>query len=139
MGYTKYLRYLVKDLNLESNINFLGRMSADEIAKQISVSHIVVIPSAIENAPNSLAESELVGVPTIASFVGGNMDMMTHNVDGFLYCYNEPGMLAEYVSRIFDDDKLALELSKNAHQTAMKRHDPEMLEKMLLSIYKKIE
>ena len=82
-------------------------MNAQDVAVRLSCSHVAVIPSAIENAPNSLAEAELVGTPVIASFVGGNMDMLTHNVDGFLYCYNEPGMLAEYIGRVFNDEELA--------------------------------
>lgn len=138
MGYTKYLRHLVKRLNVEDNIEFLGRMNAQDVAVRLSCSHVAVIPSAIENAPNSLAEAELVGTPVIASFVGGNMDMLTHNVDGFLYCFNEPGMLADYISRIFDDDEMAIKMSKSAHLTASKRHNPESLEKTLLSIYQQL-
>ena len=138
MGYTKYLRYLVKKLNVESNIEFLGKMNAQEVANRLAISHVAVIPSAIENAPNSLAEAELVGTPVVASFVGGNMDMMKHNVDGFLYCYNEPGMMAEYISDIFDDDVLASRFSNNAKTIAKERHNPEVLENTIISIYKKI-
>lgn len=138
MGYTKYLRHLVKTYSLATNIHFLGKMTAEDIAEQISKSNVVVIPSSIENAPNSLAEAELVGTPTIASYVGGNMDMLTHNVDGFLYCFNEPGMLAEYIGRIFDDDEMAINMSKSAHLTASKRHNPELLEKTLISIYQQL-
>lgn len=63
------------------------------------------------------------------------MDMLEHNKDGFLYCYNEPNMLAEYLSQIFESDDLANCLSEHARATARKRHDPDTLEKTILGIY----
>ena len=134
-GYQKYLSYLIKKYNLSSNIEYTGFLLAEQLAEQLTKVHAVVIPSSIENAPNSLAEGELVGTPTIATFVGGNMDMLEHNKDGFLYCYNEPNMLAEYITRIFESDELAMQLSQHARKTARLRHDPATLEKTILNIY----
>ena len=134
-GYAKYLKHLIKEYDIEKNIVHTGFLTADELATKLSKVHAVVIPSSIENAPNSLAEGELVGTPTVATFVGGNMDMLEHNKDGFLYCYNEPNMLAEYITRIFESDELAMQLSQHARETARLRHDPATLEKTILNIY----
>ena len=135
-GYTKYLNHLIKKYELANNIIFTGYLNADQLAYKLSKTHVIVIPSAIENAPNSLAEAEIVGAPIVATFVGGNMDMLTHNEDGFLYCYNEPNMLASYIDKIFQSDELALKFSKNASEKARFRHNPDDLECRLLNIYK---
>lgn len=137
-GYIKYLNHLRKSLCIYDNIVFTGYLTAEALAEKLSKVNVVVIPSSIENAPNSLAEAELVGTPCIASFVGGNMDMLTHEQDGYLYCYNEPNMLAEYISRIFTSKEQAMRLSENARATSRLRHDPEKLENQLLTIYKEI-
>ena len=134
-GYIKYLNQLIKELDISSNIFFTGYLSPKELANKLEQVNVVIIPSSIENAPNSLAEAQLVGTPCIASFVGGNMDMMDHKKDGFLYCYNEPNMLAEYIRQIFESENLANKISENAKVTALKRHNPEFLEKRLLEIY----
>ena len=134
-GYVKYLNDLIRELNIKNNILFTGYLSAAELTEKLEVVNTVIIPSAIENAPNSLAEAQIVGTPTIATFVGGNMDMLKHNEEGYLYCYNEPNMLAEYISRIFDNDELANSFSSCSRKTARMRHDPDTLEKMLLAIY----
>ena len=134
-GYINYLKHLMKDLGVESHVCYTGVLNAEQMAARTASVNAVIIPSSIENAPNSLAEAEITGTPTIATFVGGNMDMLTHNEEGFLYCYNEPNMLAEYISRIFDSDELATKFSNNAKKTARSRHDPEMLEGTLLQIY----
>lgn len=134
-GYVNYLRHLIKELDVDKQVSFTDILNADQMAERMAKVNAVIIPSSIENAPNSLAEAQIVGTPTIASFVGGNMDMLKHNEEGFLYCYNEPNMLAEYISRIFDSDELAESFSRNGMNTARKRHDPEILERQLIDIY----
>lgn len=137
-GYSKYLRYLVEKYGIREHIVFTGRLSAEKLAEKLTKMNVVVVPSSIENAPNSLAEAELVGTPVVASFVGGNMDMLEHGKDGFLYCYNEPNMLAEYITRIFESDDLAEEISKHSRSTSYNRHNPEILESILLEIYNSV-
>lgn len=137
-GYVRYLKTLIKKYKIEENIEFTGYLNAESLAKRLETIHTVIVPSAIENAPNSLAEAEIVGTPVVASFVGGNMDMLEHGKDGFLYVYNEPNMLAEYITRIFESDDLACSLSANSRQTARNRHDKKLLESTLISIYDKI-
>lgn len=134
-GYVRYLYDLAKKLNIFNNIHFTGYEEASGMAQLLRKSHVAVIPSAIENAPNSLAEAMMIGTPCIASYVGGNMDMLNHNEEGFLYCYNEPYMLAEYIRQIFESDELAIKFSKCARKTAMKRHNPISLVDRLLGIY----
>ena len=99
------------------------------------MTHVALIPSAIENSPNSLAEAMLVGTPIVASYVGGVPDMLKDKEEGFLYCYNDPGMLATYISKIFESDELASYFSNNSRKTAWKRHDPLQLENTLIDIY----
>lgn len=137
-GYMNYLKHLIKDLGVEDQVCYTGVLNAEQMAERTASVNAVIIPSSIENAPNSLAEAEITGTPTIATFVGGNMDMLKHDEEGFLYCFNEPNMLAEYISRIFDSDELAMKFSKNAKNTARKRHDPQLLEDTLLQIYKNV-
>ena len=56
----------------------------------------------------------LLGVPCVASYVGGTCDMLEHNKEGFLYTYTEPAILAEYIKRMFEDDELCMKFSNNA-------------------------
>ena len=137
-GYINYLKHLIRDLDVEDNVYYTGVLNAEQMAAKTASVNAVIIPSSIENAPNSLAEAEITGTPTIASFVGGNMDMLKHEEEGFLYCFNEPNMLAEYISRIFDSDELAIKFSNNAKNTARKRHDPKVLEDTLMNIYNEV-
>ncbi len=137
-GYAKYLKHLIREFRIEDIIHYTGVLSSQQLAQLLSKVNVHVVPSSIENAPNSLAESMIVGTPSIASFVGGNMDMLKHNEEGFLYCYNEPNMLAEYISTIFASRELAETFSIKSRETSHRRHDPDTLVDTLLNIYKDI-
>ena len=41
--------------------------------------------SYIENSPNSVGEAQMVGVPVVASRVGGTDSMVEHGKTGFMY------------------------------------------------------
>ena len=135
-GYTRYIRKKIRDLGLEDRIVFTGYLNADALAERLSRTHVCVIPSAIENAPNSLAEAMIVGTPCVASHVGGNAEMMDYGRLGLLYCYYEPQLLAERIERLFETPDLARSFSALGREYTRKKHDPEHLEHTLLDIYR---
>lgn len=134
-GYGKYIKTLIKKYQLESNITFLGALSADKMKKYYLSSHIFICPSSIENSPNSLGEAQILGTPCIASYVGGIPNMVTHDHDGLLYRFEEIEMLAQLIQQIFEHDSLTDKLSKNSIVTASARHDRLKNLKTLLDIY----
>ena len=100
--------------------------------------HIFICPSSIENSPNSVGEAQIIGVPTIASYVGGIPDMIEHGKTGLLYRFEEIEMLAHFIRTIFINKELALQLSKNGIIAAEKRHNREEVTKSYLDLYKDI-
>lgn len=134
-GYTRYIRKRIRDLGLESRIEFTGYLHADALAEKLSRTHVCVIPSAIENAPNSLAEAMIVGTPCVAGHVGGSAEMMDYGRLGLLYCYYEPQLLAERIERLFENPDLAKSFSTQGREYTRQKHAPERLENMLLAIY----
>ena len=137
-GYTKYIRSMIKKYDIEENIVFTGYLSATELAERLSSVQACVVPSVIENAPNSLAEGMIVGTPCIASYVGGNAEMLDNGLGGYLYRYNEFAMLADRISYVFENPEDARCKSCYAKEFARRRHDPETLEKTIMNIYQDV-
>lgn len=79
----------------------------------------------------------MLGVPVIASYVGGVSDMVEHGETGLLYRFEEVEMLAMAIDSILSDPALALKLSKQGQESASKRHDRKTNLTQLLSIYNK--
>ncbi len=70
-GYYLYLKHLVKVLNLEGNVVFLGALNASEIVDQMYKSNIFVVPSFIESASLTLLEAMEMEIPIITTYTGG--------------------------------------------------------------------
>ena len=137
-SYPKYLESLIRDNHLEEYITFTGWLDEESMCKRFLKSHVFVMPSSIENSPNSLGEAMLLGVPCISSDVGGVKNLMTHGSEGFIYPADEPYIIPYYVDKIFSSDELAGEFSRNAQAHAAKIHDREENFRRLMSIYREI-
>ncbi len=137
-GYGRYIINLIEKYKLNNNVIFLDVLSEEKILDRLLKTHVFVSPSAIENSSNSLGEAMLLGMPCVASNVGGTMDMLVHKKEGFLYPYTEPAMLAYYISQYFENNDLCIEYGKNAKQVASQRHNPQENTKKIIDIYKSI-
>ena len=80
----------------------------------------------------------ILGVPCVASYVGGIPDMLKDKDEGFLYQHDAPYMLAHYVCTIFENEDLALKFSKNAREHALMTHDRKENTRRLIEIYSEI-
>lgn len=137
-GYGKIIHSLIKKYNLDENINFMGNLYKERMVEEFLTSNLFVCPSAIENSPNSLGEAQLLGVPTIASYVGGVSSMVKHKEDCLLYPFEDYETLAFYIKQVFVNKELALKLSLNGRERAMKRHNRKANANEMINIYKKI-
>ncbi len=134
-GYIKYINGIISEFNLRENISFTGYLEADKLAETLSKVSVCVNPSAIENAPNSVAEAMIVGTPCVASYVGGSPEMLDNGKAGYLYRYDEYAMLADRISYVFENPNDACLKSDYSRELSRKRHDPNTLESKLISIY----
>lgn len=137
-SYANYIKELIGKLKLKKNVVFTGILDEHQMCKRYLKSHVFVCPSSIENSPNSLGEAMILGVPCVASDVGGVSDMLKHKKEGFVYQTDAPYMLAHYVCEIFENGDLALKFSRNARIHALKTHDVVANTKRLTEIYRGI-
>lgn len=136
--YGNIITRLIRRLHLEGHISFVGRLSEEEMRTQYIQSHVYVNASALENSSNSIGEAQLIGVPVVASFVGGTDTMVRNNETGLLFPLEDTARLAYCISRIFENDDFAQELSAREQLTAQARHNKETNRYALLRIYKTI-
>lgn len=131
------VKYFEKKLHISSsevNVFFHGRVLASVIKDSLAKSDVFVHPSYIENSSNAIAEAMLLGVPTVAQYVGGNPSML-RNDSGVLVAANEPYMLANAIMRMREQN-YAEEYSQRALAVARERQNTETIIKNLVDIYK---
>ena len=137
-GYGKYIKKLINHYNLTNHVTFTGPLDEAGIISEYLNANVFVCPSSIENSPNSLAEAQILGVPTIAAYVGGVSDMIKHNFDGLIYRFEEVEMLAENIRELFSNKSLANSISKNGILTAELRHNVCINFNRIIDIYNKV-
>lgn len=134
-GYGKYISRLISQLHLEEIISFLGPLNAEEMKAEYLRANLFVCPSTIENSPNSLGEAQLLGVPCLASFVGGVPDMMKGDEEN-LYRFEEVEMLSWKICSIF---RISPKYNNSVmRRVAKKRHDQRINAEVLFNIYNSI-
>ncbi len=133
-GYGMHIRRLIHKMHLENHIEFLGPLNAEQMKQAYLDCNVFICPSSIENSPNSLGEAQLLGVPHVASYVGGVADMMVGNEDN-LYRFEEYEMLAKKVCRIFANEDEQIDMSN----IALQRHNRDENLNQLLTIYNEIK
>ena len=137
-GYAKYLLTLIKKYNLENNIVFLGLLNGEEMCDRLLKSNIYIQTSSIENSSNSLGEAMLLGMPCIASNVGGTSSMLKDKEEGILYPFGDYCLLAHYIEQILENKELTLKLSENARNKAKITHNKEKNVNTIIRIYNEI-
>lgn len=137
-SYGKLILRKIKKYNLEQNICFVGSLDAKGMVDMLLKANVFILPSSIENSPNSLGEAMLLGVPSVASYVGGVPSILDDQTEGFLYPADEDYMLAHYVMKIFSDNVLAERLSKSAIKRAEKTYSSKDISKKTIEIYKDV-
>ena len=134
-SYRNYILSLIKEYDLKENVEWLGNLNEEQMIKEYLSCNVFVCASSIENSSNSIGEAMLLGVPVVASDVGGIKSIMKHKEEGILYQSDAPYMLAGNVMNIFRDDEMAVRLGSNARQRALKDHDIETNMSLLMDIY----
>lgn len=137
-GYTKYVERLIKQLDLADNIVWLGYLSQSDLAQRLARAHVFALTSALENHSSSLKEAMMVGVPSVASDVGGIPEYIDHGHNGLLYRFEEYELLAEHISAIFESDDLAQKLSEAGRQNMTSLHASNDIYATICGIYEKI-
>ena len=138
-SYEAYLAKLTKKYHLEDAVQFLGDLSAGDMKKAFLSSNVFVLPSTIENSPNSLGEAMLLGVPSVAADVGGVKDLLTDGTEGCVYPAGQVDILAKHILQMFALEENAAALGQEARAHALAIHDPEKNLDDLLAIYETVK
>lgn len=102
-------REMVRELGIEDLVTFLGfRRDAPEL---MAAADLLVLASVAEAFGLVLTEALYLGVPVVATRVGGIPEIITDGVDGLLVPPASPEALADAVTRVVRDNALRSRLA----------------------------
>ena len=99
---------------------FVGEIAHNNILPYLKASDIFVRPSLSEGFGNSFVEAMAVGLPVIATPVGGIVDFIENGQTGLLCKVNNPESIAEQVTKLLESPDLGRNLVSNASSNRMK-------------------
>ena len=135
--YTGYLAKLAKILGVEGHIHYTGILDEVGMRHQLMAAETFLICSNIENSPNALGEAMLMGLPCVASAVGGIPSMLEPG-QGILFDPEEKDALAASIIALWEDPANADRLGRSARMRALEDHDPVEIAHAQIDIYKKL-
>mgnify|MGYP000529995813 FL=1 len=105
VSYELSIKQRIKDLKLENQIKFLGfRNDVSNILKQSDLFiHPAISPDPL---PTVLFESLHYGVPTVATNLGGAIEILDNGNNGLLIPYNDPKKAAVLINEYCNNIKL---------------------------------
>lgn len=122
----------------EVNVKAMGTASKEELVDALCASTLYVHPSYIDNSPNSVCEAQLLGLPVIATNVGGLSSIIRDGETGILVPANAPYTLAILIKQLSADSERCQQLGFAARKQAAERHNPDKIRNTILNIYKAI-
>jgi glycosyltransferase involved in cell wall biosynthesis len=116
----------------DENVHLLGVQNSDEM---FSLADIVLLTSDSEGMPLTLIESQLAGVPAIATDVGSVSEIVENEVTGLLTSTQIEEILSS-LGRLLDDSRLRSTMAKNARELALDRFSIEKMVDSHIQVYK---
>ncbi len=132
--YTKKIRQLAKDLNIEKQVKFLDFLSQEKKFEMMGRAHILLAPSIREGYGLTVPEAAIVGTPAVAYNVEGLRDIITDEKNGFLTDCTVDDMVKK-VDELLPQPKLYIKVAEEATKYA-KRLKWENTAKVAWSVIK---
>lgn len=126
------LRELVKSFGIEHRVHFLGFRR--NVYDYIAYCHALLMPSLHEGLPYTLLEAMALGIPIIASNVGGLAEVLQDDMTALLIPSENAKALTHAITRL-RDPALRHQLGKSAHHLQETQYSLEAMTIRYLIIY----
>ncbi len=110
--YKQKLNQIISVYQIAERVHFLGRRT--DMAEILSILDIYICASLSEGFSNSIIEAMAMGLPVIATDVGGNAEAVIDGKTGFIVPPRDATAIAERAFQLLADRKLAKRMSRAA-------------------------
>jgi glycosyltransferase involved in cell wall biosynthesis len=119
-------------------VHFIGTVGRDQIARYLQAADIFVLPSHGEGMPNALLEAMSVGLPCVATTVGGIPEAIQDGENGLLVPPQCPTAIAMAFQRILESADLGLKLGAAAEHTIKRQFTWHANAEQHLALYQRV-
>lgn len=133
--YKEELELLTRRLGISNIVNFMGsREDIPDILSRLDV--LVVTTKTPEAFGRVIIEAQAVGVPVVATKVGGIVDIIHDGENGLLALSEDPNSIAEAITRVLRDRALAHSIVANARKDVEEKYSLRAMAEATLEVYR---
>ena len=129
----KKLEEDVKNLGLSENVIFIEECK--DIRRIVSTFDILVLSSLNEGMGRCLLEAQILGVPVVATEVGGIPDIVRDGITGILVPPRNPEAMSEAIVKLLKDKFLRKNMSKEGKRWVDKKFIAEAMVEKISDLY----
>ncbi|MCA9407465.1 MAG: glycosyltransferase [Candidatus Omnitrophica bacterium] len=136
--YRKELELLAKRLGLKEHIEFMGNRS--DVAQLLENVDCLVLATVTQEAfGRVILEAQAIGVPVVATQVGGVVDIIDDEQTGLLVLPKDIDAMADQVMRILRNREFATTLVQNARHKVEQKFTVEQMAEQTLAVYQEMQ
>ncbi len=130
------LERLVAELGLGDNVVFTGFVP--NLREAMVAFDVFALSSLYEGLPTVVIEAMALGVPVVATWVGGTPEIVNHEHDGLLVPPRDPEAMAAGILRLLHDDNLRTEMGRRAQHSVRSKFDVRRRVREVEAIYEEV-
>lgn len=123
----------VVSLGLGERVRFLGHRR--DVPALLAIADLFVLPSLYEGLPLSVLEAMAVGVPVVATAIGGTDEIVRDGETGTLVAARDPIALAAGIRSVLADRPRAARLAQAARVFVEREHSTERMVSRVSQLY----
>jgi glycosyltransferase involved in cell wall biosynthesis len=135
--YAERVRDRIRQLRLEERVFLLGPRSPDEVLEEYRRASLFVLPSGQETSPLSIGEAMAVGLPVVATDVGGVAQLVEEGVTGRVVPVGAIAALADRIAALLGDPARAESFGEAARRRAELDFRPVVAAGRLRDVYER--
>jgi glycosyltransferase involved in cell wall biosynthesis len=135
-AYADDLRGLTRELGLEGEVLFVGEL--DDVRDALAATDLLLVPSQREGFGRVALEGLAMGVPVIATAVGGTGEIIRDGVDGLLLEPEDPSRWAAAATALLADAARRSGMGERGRTRAMDAFSMEAHADAVLAIYERV-
>jgi len=111
----------------------------DDVSLRVlySAADVMIVPSLQENLSNAIMESLACGTPVVGFAIGGNSDLIEHQITGYLAKPYNATDLAQGIEWVMNASNYQ-EISQSSREKVLREFDSQVVAKKYIDLYNQI-
>jgi glycosyltransferase involved in cell wall biosynthesis len=125
-------------IGIARNVVLAGYVSESRLVELYQNASVCVIPSHYEGLPTVMLEAMSCGVPVVATDIGGQVDVISNGMNGYLVPVKSPRRMARIICALLSNENLRKTVGRAARRTIEERYTWDIVSSRVLECYSRL-